>query len=56
MGPLREDDWKGVWIGARPGTPSGQRRPLRDGKREEAGEIDPADAPARPAATPGDTR
>jgi alpha-L-rhamnosidase len=46
MGLLREDDWKGVWIGARPGTPSGQRRPLRDGKREEAGKIDPADAPA----------
>jgi alpha-L-rhamnosidase len=46
MGLLREDDWKGVWIGARSGTPSGQRRPLRDGKREEAGRIDPADAPA----------
>lgn len=46
LGLLRENDWKGAWIGARPGTPSGLRRPLRDGKREEAGAIDPADAPA----------
>ncbi len=46
LGLLREDDWKGAWIGARPGAPSGLRRPLRDGKREETGAIDPADAPA----------
>jgi alpha-L-rhamnosidase len=46
MGILRKDDWKGFWIGARPGVPNGIRHPLRDGKREEAGTIDPADAPA----------
>ena len=46
MGLLREKDWKGGWIGARTGTASGQRQPLRNGKREETGTIDPADAPA----------
>jgi alpha-L-rhamnosidase len=46
MGLLSEDDWKGHWIGARPGKPSACRVPYRDGKREEAGAIDTADAPA----------
>jgi alpha-L-rhamnosidase len=46
MGLLKENDWKGYWIGARPGTPSGLRVPYRDGKKEEAGPIDTADAPA----------
>ena len=46
MGLLHDDDWKGSWIGARPGTPSGQRSPFRDGKRDETGAIDTADAPA----------
>jgi|WetSurMetagenome_2_1015567.scaffolds.fasta_scaffold15154_2 alpha-L-rhamnosidase len=46
MGLLSADDWKGSWIGARPGSPTGKRQPFRDGKREEAGAIDPADAPA----------
>jgi alpha-L-rhamnosidase len=46
MGLLREEDWKGCWIGARPGTPSGKRIPLRDGNPAQAGPIDPADAPA----------
>jgi len=46
MGLLREEDWKGCWIGARPGTPSGKRVPLRDGDRGQTGPIDPADAPA----------
>jgi alpha-L-rhamnosidase len=46
MGLLAEEDWKGCWIGARPGTPSGKRVPLRDGDRGQTGPIDPADAPA----------
>lgn len=46
MGLLNKDDWKGSWIGARPGTPSGQRHPFRDGKRKEIGTIDTADGPA----------
>ena len=46
MGLLRAEDWKGCWIGARPGAPSGKRVPLRDGNRAQAGPIDPADAPA----------
>ena len=46
MGLLREEDWNGCWIGARPGTPSGKRLPLRNGNRNQTGPIDPADAPA----------
>jgi len=48
MGLLSESDWKGCWIGARPGTPSGKRVPLRDGNIPTVipGPIDPADAPA----------
>ena len=46
MGLLSEADWKGGWIGARPGTPSGRRVPLRNGNRSQTGPIDPADAPA----------
>lgn len=46
MGLLSEDDWKGSWIGARPGTPSGIRVPYRDGDRTKTGLIDTADAPA----------
>ena len=46
MGMLDEKDWQGSWIGARPGTPSGKRVPLRDGDRGQTGPIDPADAPA----------
>jgi alpha-L-rhamnosidase len=46
MGLLEQNDWKGHWIGARPGTPSGLRLPFRDGKREESGPVDPEDAPA----------
>jgi len=46
MGLLHEEDWKGCWIGARPGTPSGKRVPLRNGDRDKTGPIDPADAPA----------
>ena len=46
MGLLHENDWKGSWIGARPGTPSGHRYPFRDGKRNEVGTIDTADGPA----------
>jgi len=46
MGLLREEDWKGCWIGARPGTPSGKRVPLRNGDPSQTGAIDPADAPA----------
>ncbi len=46
MGLLREEDWQGFWIGARPGIPSGKRVPLRDGDRGKTGPIDPADAPA----------
>jgi len=46
MGLLSEEDWKGCWIGARPGTPSGKRVPLLDGDRAQTGPIDPADAPA----------
>ena len=48
MGLLDEKDWQGSWIGARPGTPSGKRVPMRDGNLPPAqpGPIDPADAPA----------
>jgi alpha-L-rhamnosidase len=46
MGLLREEDWQGRWIGARPGTPQGRRVPLRDGNPAHAGPIAPADAPA----------
>ena len=46
MGLLNKEDWKGSWIGARPGTPSGQRYPFRDGKPNLAGKIDSADGPA----------
>jgi alpha-L-rhamnosidase len=46
MGLLREEDWRGCWIGAHPGTPSGKRVPLRNGERSKTGPIDPADAPA----------
>ena len=46
MGLLSEAAWKGGWIGARPGTPSGRRVPLRNGNRSQTGPIDPADAPA----------
>jgi len=46
MGLLREEDWQGAWIGARPGVPSGKRVPLGNGDKDKTGPIDPADAPA----------
>jgi alpha-L-rhamnosidase len=43
VGLLNENEWKGSWIGARGGSPSCKRLSLRNGKREEADEIDHAD-------------
>jgi hypothetical protein len=46
IGLLDEHDWKGCWIGARPGTPSGKRVALFNGDPTKTGPVDPADAPA----------